>query len=112
MCFVVVFWGQATFSYRTCKKVKFGPAKMANFSALTTQKASQNAPNNVKGCPKLLSSVDLGHFLTFWLVANWGALGMEKKCVIFYLGRVPSFFFIEKSVFWYINGLSRKTTHL
>jgi hypothetical protein len=66
-------------------------------SALTTQKASQNAPN-VKGCPKLLSSVDFGHFLTFWLVANWGALGMEKKCVIFYLGRVPSYFFHFKSL--------------
>jgi hypothetical protein len=77
---------------------------MANFSALTTQKASQNAPNNVKGCPKLLSSVDLGHFLTFWLVANWGALGMEKKCVIFYLGRVPSYFFpLKKSVFSYVG---------
>ena len=67
-------------------------------SALTTQKASQNTPN-VKGCPKLLSSVDLGHFLTFWLVASWGALGMEKKCVIFYLGRVPSYFFLFKVLF-------------
>jgi hypothetical protein len=55
---------------------------MANFSALITKNASLNAPN-VKGCPKSLSSVDLGNFLTFWLVANWGALGMEKKCVLF-----------------------------
>ena len=94
LCFGV----EQLFSYCTCKKVEFGPAKMANFSALTTQKASQNAPNNVKGCPKLLSSVDLGHFLTFWLVANWGALGMEKKCVIFYLGRVPSYFFFASKV--------------
>ena len=30
LCFGV----EQLFSYRTCKKVKFGPAKMANFSAL------------------------------------------------------------------------------
>ena len=81
LCFGV----EQLFCYHTCKKVEFGPAKMvkmADFSALITHKASQKAPY-VKRCPKLLSSVDLGHFLTFWLVANWGALRMEKKCVIF-----------------------------
>ena len=104
LCFAVcVLWlcfgVERLFSYHTCKKVEFGPAKMANFSALITKNASLNAPN-FKGCPELLSSVELGHFLTFWLVANWGALGMEKKCVIFYLGRVPSFFFHLKSLYF------------
>ena len=39
--FDVVFWGRATFSYCTCNKVEFGPAKMVkmvDFSALITEK--------------------------------------------------------------------------
>ena len=53
VCFVVVFavcvlWlcfgVKQLFSYRTCKRVEFGPAKMADFSALTTKNASLNAP--------------------------------------------------------------------
>ena len=75
------------------KKLSLGQPKwpIFHYSALITQKASHNAPN-VKGCPKLLSSIDLGHFLTFWIVANWGVLGMEKKCVIFYLDRLSSYY--------------------
>ena len=41
LCFGV----EQLFSYRTCKKVEFGPAKMADFSALITKNASLNAPN-------------------------------------------------------------------
>jgi hypothetical protein len=61
------------FSYLTGRKVEIGPAKMANFSALITEKAPQNAPN-VKECPKLQSSIDLGHVLTFGLKRDIGAL--------------------------------------
>jgi hypothetical protein len=65
---------------------------MAQISALTTEKAPQNAPN-VKGCPKLQSSIDLGHFLTLWLMPIWEVLGMQKKSIIVYLRRVPNYFF-------------------
>jgi hypothetical protein len=54
---------------------------MAQIFALTTEKAPQNAPN-IKGCPKLQSSIDLGHFLTLWLVPIWEVLGMQKKSII------------------------------
>ncbi len=74
------------------REAKIRSAKMANFSALTTEKAPQNAPN-VEGCTKLHSSRDLGNPLTLWLVPIWEVLGMRIKCVIFYLGRVPSIFF-------------------
>ena len=84
LCVVVV----ASFTL-TGREAKIGPAKMANFSALTTEKAPQNAPN-VKGCPKLQSSIDLGHFLTLWLVPIWEVLGMRKKSIIIYLRRVPN----------------------
>ena len=73
LCVVV----RARFSYLTGKKVDFGPAHL---SALITKNASLNAPN-VKGCPKLLSSVELGHF--FYILAR-GKLGSarngEKAC--------------------------------
>jgi hypothetical protein len=55
LCVVVV-----TSFTLTGREAKIGPAKMAYFSTLTTEKAPQNAPN-VKGCPKLQSSIDLGH---------------------------------------------------
>jgi hypothetical protein len=44
-----VLWTSFTL---TGREAKIGPAKMADFSALTTEKAPPNAPN-VKGCPKL-----------------------------------------------------------
>ncbi len=87
LCVVVV-----TSFTLTGREAKIGPAKMADFSALTPEKAPQNAPN-VKGCPKLQSSIDLGHPFTLWLLPIWEVLGMRMKCVIFYLGRVPSYFF-------------------
>ncbi len=77
LCVVVV-----TSFTLTGREAKIGPAKMANFSALTTEKAPQNAPN-VKGCPKLQSSIDLGHPLTLWLLPIREVLGMRIKCVIF-----------------------------
>ncbi len=52
--------------------------QMAQISALTTEKAPQTAPN-VKGCPKSQSSIDLGHFLTLWLVPIWEVLVMQKR---------------------------------
>ncbi len=55
LCVVVV-----TSFTLTVREAEIGPAKMANFSALTTEKTPQNAPN-VKGCPKSQSSIDLGH---------------------------------------------------
>jgi hypothetical protein len=51
----------------TGREAKIGPAKMANFSVPTTEKAPQNA-QNVKGCPKLQSSIDLGHPLTAYVL--------------------------------------------
>ncbi len=77
LCVVVV-----TSFTLTGREAKIGPAKMADFSALTTEKAPQNAPN-IKGCPKSQSSKDLGHPLTLWLLPIWEVLGMQIKCVIF-----------------------------
>jgi hypothetical protein len=34
-----------------------------------------------------------GHPLIFWLVPVWEAVQVQKKGVLFYLGRVPSYFF-------------------
>jgi hypothetical protein len=65
---------------------------MAQTSTLTTEKPPQNAPN-VKGCPKLQSSIDLGHFLTLWFVPIWELLGMWKKSILIYLRRIPNYFF-------------------
>jgi hypothetical protein len=55
------------------EKVEIGPAKMANFSAFITKNASLDAPN-VRGCPKSSLSLDFGHFLTFGLKPDIGAL--------------------------------------
>ncbi len=55
------------FSYLTGRKVQFGPAKMANFSAFITKNASLDAPN-VNGFPKSVSSIDFGKVLSFWHV--------------------------------------------
>jgi hypothetical protein len=64
------------------REAKIRPAKMANFFALTTEKAPQNAPK-FKGCPKSQSSIDLGHPLTLWLLPIREELEMRIKCVIF-----------------------------
>jgi len=93
-CGCVFFCGRARFSYLNGRKVKIGPAKMADFSPFITKNTSPDAPN-VKGCPKSPSSLDFGHVLTFWHVPLGEVLRMEKKCVIFYLGRVPSYFFFN-----------------
>jgi hypothetical protein len=67
----------------TGREPKIGPAKMANFSALTTEKAPQNAPN-VKGCPKWQFSIDLGHPLNIVARANLGsARNADKVCYFF-----------------------------
>ncbi len=71
LCVVVV-----TSFTLTGREAKIGPGKMANFSALTTEKALQNAPN-VKGSPKSQSSIDLGHPLTGWLLRIWDVLEMR-----------------------------------
>jgi hypothetical protein len=53
-----------------------------------------------KGCPKSQSSIDLGHFLTLWLVPIWEVLGRQKKSIIMYLRRVPNnFFHLESLIF-------------
>jgi hypothetical protein len=39
------------------------------------------------------NALDFGHVLTFGLKHDIGALRVRKKGVLFYLGRVPSFFF-------------------
>jgi hypothetical protein len=46
---------------------------MADLSALITKDASLDAPN-VRGCPKLLLSLDFGHVLTFRLKHDIGVL--------------------------------------
>jgi hypothetical protein len=74
---------------------------MAQIFALTTEKAPQNAPN-VKGCPKLQSFIDLGHFLTLWLVPIWEVLGMRKKSIMIYLCIVPNFFFHLESLIFHM----------
>jgi hypothetical protein len=84
---------------------------MAQNSALTTEKAPQNA-SNVKGCPRLQSFIDLGHFLTLWLVPIWEVLGMWQKSIEIYLRRVPNYFFhLESLIFHREVGVSRKITH-
>jgi hypothetical protein len=88
LCVVVV----TSFSYLTGRKAKIGSAKMADFSTLITKHASLDAPI-IKGCPKLPSSLDLGHFFDILACPIGGSTTMRKKCVIFYLGRVPSYFF-------------------
>jgi hypothetical protein len=62
------------------------------------QKVSHNA-SNVRGCPRLPSSSDFGHPLIFWLVPVWEAVQVQKKGVLFYLGRVPSYFFFATEIF-------------
>ena len=84
-----VFGVERLFSYCTCKKVEFGPAKMANFSSLITKHASQNAPN-LNRCAKSPCSIGFAHVLTFGLVPLGGALRMGEKCVILYLSRVAN----------------------
>ena len=65
---------------------------MANLSALITKDASLDAPN-VRGCSKSSLSLDFEHVLTFGLKRDIGALWVQKKGVLFYLGRVPSYFY-------------------
>jgi hypothetical protein len=50
---------------------------MAQISPLTTEKAPQNAPN-VKGCPKLQSSI-FGAFLNIVARANLGSARNAEK---------------------------------
>ncbi len=97
-CVLCVVVGASSFSYLTGRNVKIGPAKMANVSALITKNALLDAPN-VKGCPKLLLSLDFGHVLTFVLKHDIGVLLVRKKCVVFYLGRVPSYFYLATKTF-------------
>ncbi len=71
---------------------------MANLSTLITKDASLDAPN-VRECPKLSLSLDFGHVLTFGLKCDTEALLVWKKGVLFYLGRVPSYFFFATEIF-------------
>jgi hypothetical protein len=76
LCVVVV----TSFSYLTGRKAKIGSAKMADFSALITKKASLDAPI-IKGCPKLPSSLDLGHFFDILARPIGGSTtNAEKVC--------------------------------
>jgi hypothetical protein len=88
LCVVVV----TSFSYLTSRKPKIGPAKMADFSALITKNASLDAPI-IKVCPKLPSSLDLGHFFDNLARPIGGNATNAEKVCYFYLGRVPSIFF-------------------
>ncbi len=81
LCVVVV----TSFSYLTGRKAKIGPAKMADFSALITNNASLDAPN-IKGCPKLPSSLDLGHFFDI-LARPIGKSAPNAEKVCYFLPR-------------------------
>jgi hypothetical protein len=74
-----------SFSFLTGRKAKIVQAKMATFSALITKNASLDAPI-IKECPKLPSSLDLGHF--FVILAHSireSATNAEKVCYFFNL---------------------------
>ncbi len=73
---------------------------MADVSALITKDASLDAPN-VRECSKLSLSLDFGHVLTFGLKCDIGAIRVQKKGVLFYLGRVPSYLFIFATEIFY-----------
>ncbi len=91
LCCVLWLW-QARLATLLVEQVEIGPAKTANFSTFITKNASLDAPN-VHGWPKSPSSLDFSHVLTFGLKHDIGALWVRKKSGIFYLGRVPSYFF-------------------
>jgi hypothetical protein len=100
LCCLLWLW-QARFATLLVEKVEIGPAKMANFSAFITKNASLDAPN-VNGWPKSPSPLDFSHVLTFGLKRDIGELWVRKKCVIFYLGRAPSYFFHFEA--WFLLG--------
>ncbi len=80
-------------------EMQIGPAKMADLSAHNKRCIPLDAPN-VRGCPKSSLSLDFGHVLTFGLKRDIGALRVRKKGVLFYLGRVPSYFFFATEIFY------------
>ena len=92
VCLWLCFGVEQLFSYRTCKKVEFGPAKMADFCPLITKNASLNGPN-VNRCAKSPCSLGVAHVLTIRLVLLGDAQQMGAKCVMLYLSRVANYFF-------------------
>ncbi len=72
---------------------------MADLSALITKDASLDALN-VRGCLKSSLSLDFGHVLKFGLKHDIRALLVQKKGVLFYLVRVPSYFFFATEIFY------------
>jgi hypothetical protein len=91
---------QARFCYLTGRKSWDRASQNGQFFHIHNKNALLDAPN-VNGFPKSVSSLDFGKVLTFGLKRDIGALWVRKKRVIFYPGRVPSyFFFILKQVFY------------
>ncbi len=100
LCCVLWLW-QACFCYLTGRKSWDRASQNGRFFRIHNKKCILYTPN-VNGFPKSVSSLDFGKVLTFRLKRNIGALWVQKKCVIFYLGRVPSYFFHSEA--WYLLG--------
>ncbi len=100
LCCVLWLW-QACFSYLTGGTSWDQASQNGQFFRIHNKNSSLDA-QNVYGWPKSQSSLDISHVLTFGLKCDIGGLWVWKKCGIFYLGRVPSYFFHFEA--WFLLG--------